>query len=157
MKFAKWNPFRLRNLALGALALGILVGIWLGDVFKGFGGGSSWGVGLENASPPESSNRTDLVNFTTTDESESKRSSGLVRILIDDRDYFVRLPKEDRPIDLPTLVKLVKSREPNADGLRAVIDRTASSRPSAEQRLKDALKEAGIPEKSVYLKPTAVD
>jgi len=157
MKVAKWNPFRLRNLALGALVLGILAGLWLGDVFKGFGGGDSLGIGLGNSGPRTSRSRTELANFTTADESEADGESGLVRILIDDRDYFVRLPKEDRPIDLATLVKLVKSKAPNADGLRAIIDRTSASRPSAEHRLLAALKEAGIPEKGVYLRPEPVD
>lgn len=153
MKVARWNPFRLRNLALAALAIGIIAGLWLGDLFNGFGGGNSVGVGFTDSSTTKSQDRTDLVGYAKPAGQSTASTAGLVRILIDDRHYYLCLEDEDQPIELKSLVELVKSTPPNDDGLRAIVDRTAASRASAEHKLSEALKAAGIPEKAVYLKP----
>jgi hypothetical protein len=165
---SRWNPFRLRNLVGTALVLGILAGIWLGDLLKGLGLGSgdgkTWlGGTLQEGRDEESPrNSSDRERIRTQQESAAAASSefpsgGIVKVLIDDRSYFIRDGDQNRPISLEALVRLIEQTAPNEDGLRAMIDRTPSSRASAEIRLSDALKEAGIPENSIYLSPHAVE
>jgi hypothetical protein len=167
----KWNPFKLRNLVGVALVLGIAAGVWLGDFFKGlgfglgpgYGGGSaSSGSGKTGGGSDSSSGTADLVGHhaepsDADDAVPAVPSKDLVRILIDDRSYFLRQGKKKQPISLEALVRLIELTDPNEDGLRAMVDRTPSSRASAEIKLYDALKDAGIPANSVYLAPTAVE
>lgn len=150
MKVAKWNPFRLRNIVVGALVLGIAAGIWLADVFKGLGGGNTFGVGFSDSSATKSKDQAELVGYSKPDGRSPASTAGLMRILIDDRDYYLLLKDEDQPIDLESLVQRVKETNPNDDGLRAIVNCTAESRPSAELKLKDAFQAAGIPKKAVY-------
>ena len=163
------NPFRMRNLLGGALALGILAGIWLGDLFRGFGLGPGQGTGQPKGSAGVTSpldkspgdSAADLVGVNTGDEPGDEpgagpTSDGLVHVRIDDRKYFLIQDGKQYAIGVEALVQRIEQTEPNADGLRAVIERTASSRVSAEVRLFELLKEAGVPVNSIYLPPHAV-
>lgn len=166
----KWNPFKLRNLVGVALVLGIAAGVWLGDFFKGlgfglgpgYGGGSASSSGSGKSGSGADSGSADLVGHHA-DPNDSDNalpatpSKEPVRVLIDDRSYYLRQGKKKQPISLKALVRLIELTDPNEDGLRALVDRTPSSRASAEIKLYDALKEAGIPANSVYLAPTAVE
>lgn len=167
MKTAGWNLFRLRNLVGAALVLGILVGVWLGDWFKGFGlgpgeGGSQSAKLLSTKGKPGESDRAtaDLVGFHADDDASDAsepKPAGLVKVLIDDRSYYLREGAKKTPIALEELVRLIEQTSPNEDGLKAVIERTATSRVSTEIKLFDALKEAGVAENSIYLAPQAVE
>jgi hypothetical protein len=169
MKIAAWNPLRLKNFVLVALALGILVGIWLGDFFKGFGWGPENAATNSPGDTPSSlvqqpgddlDGRADLVGHHAEDASAdaaARKPAGLVKVLIDDRAYFLRAENENEPIGLAALVELIGQTKPNDDGLKAVVERTSTSRVSAEVKLFDALKAAGVPENSVYLTPQAVE
>lgn len=170
----KWNPFRMRNIAGVALGLGILAGIWLGDIFKGFGLGAGKGAGqgpgtgqpahISSGRPnSRDDDEADLVGHHAGEDDEAiamakpPKTAGLVKVLIDERSYFLHQDEKKTPISLEALVDKILQTEPNEDGLRAVIERTSSSRVSAELRLFDALKDAGVPTNSVYLAPHAVD
>lgn len=166
MKISTWNPFRLRNVAVAALALGILAGIWLGDLFKGFG----WGPGAGGSSTTQitpakgkakpTEGAADLVGYHDdhgTSEDSTPVPSSVVKVLIDDRSYYVRSGDKKRSISLEALVDLIERTEPNEDGLRAVVDRTDLSRVSAEIKLFEALKRAGVSDNAVYLTPQAVE
>lgn len=171
MKLAALNLFRSRNILVVVLALGLLLGIWLGDLFKGFGWGPGAGTGTTSPSSPgnsaaESSHGiADLVGHrteTSNDESASEvevkpGEKGVVKVLIDDRNYFLRTGGKKQLIGLESLVQLIEHTQPDEDGLRAIIDRTPSSRATAELKLFDALKDAGVPANSVYLAPKAVE
>ncbi len=175
MKAAAWNPFRLKNMVLMALVLGIAAGIWLGDLFKGFGLGPGEGAGLgPGAGSHESPGQTttqlisqtgednaDLVGHHTEEElnnePEPKPVRGPVKVLIDGRDYFVQRNGASETIPLLELVTLIQRAKPDEDGRRVIIDRTADSRPSAEIKLTEALKSAGISENAVTITPRAVD
>lgn len=168
---AKWNPFKLRNLVGVALVLGIAAGVWLGDFFKGlgfglgpgYGGGSaSSGSGKSSGDGSDSSSGADLVGHhaepnDADDAVPAAPSKELVRILIDDRSYFLRQGKKKQPISLEALVRLIELTDPNEDGLRAMVDRTPSSRASVEDKLYAALKDAGIPANAIYVVPNAVE
>jgi len=165
----------LKNLVILALILGIVAGIWLGDLFKGLGfglgpglgGGSGAGTGTDSpgntsAKPAKlvTDDSADLVGYDSTDtisDSTASQSISLVKVLIDDREYFIRRGEKTLPIGLDALVTMIEGTKPNEDGLKAVVDRTATSRVSAEVKLFDALKAAGVQENSVYLAPQSVD
>lgn len=168
MKPTLRNPFRLRNFVLIALVLGIVAGIWLGDFFKGFGLGPGKGPGMGpgsggTGSPGHSTtkligtsadDKADLVGHHTTDDSadgDTPKPAGLIKVVIDDRTYYVRRGKKLEPIKLPALVELIQQAPPNADGLKAVIERTGASRPSAEDKLFAALKSAGVDQDALYM------
>jgi len=168
---AKWNPFRTRNVLVVALGLGILAGVWLGDFFKGFGLGPGQGPGLGPGAGRSASDGDGQISDDAADLVGLKRSpadsdatprrvpqGGLIKVLIDDRSYFLQHGESREEIELDALVDLIRQTRPNEDGLRAVIDRTATSRVTAEIKLFEALKEAGVPAKeAVYLNPTAVE
>jgi hypothetical protein len=166
---AKWNPFRTRNVLAVALGLGIVAGIWLGDLFKGFGWGPGQGPGLgsgesagNSAGSSSSDGTTDLVGLSRMkSDPDEKTGAGkqgpLIKVLIDDRSYYLQDVDGPEPIELHELVELIRKARPDQDGLRAIIDRTSTSRVTAEVKLFDALKEAGIPANSVYIAPTAVE
>jgi hypothetical protein len=172
----KSNPFRMRNLVGGALALGLLAGIWLGDLFKGFGLGPGQGAGLGPGQGPGTGrvaqvsgakrsrksdpDPPDLVGQHAGEDDEpatAQPGDGLIKALIDDRRYSLRREGKRLPIELDELVRRIEQAEPNDDGLRAVIERTSASRVSAEDKLFDALRAAGVPMNSVYLAPQPVD
>jgi hypothetical protein len=165
VRFPK-SPFRLTNLVVVALILGILVGLWLGDLFKGLGwgpgeGGTSRATATqEHASVTDAGTEGDLVGFRDEGEetqSTTPKPSGLVRVLIDDRSYFVRDGEAKTSIALDALVRRIAETEPNEDGLQAIIDRTSASRVVTERNLRDALRKAGVAENSVYWTPHAVE
>ncbi len=167
---AKWNPLRTRNVLFVALGLGIVAGVWLGDLFKGFGWGPGQGPGLgpgtgRSAGDIDGSDADDAADLVGVKRSKSDPESspdraspgGLIKVLIDDRSYFLLRGDSRGEIELGELVDLIRQTKPNEDGLRAVIDRTAESRVTTEDRLFDALKAAGVPSNAVYLTPTAVE
>jgi hypothetical protein len=171
MKVSTWNPFRFRNIAVAALALGIVAGIWLGGLFKGLGfglgpgtggsgGGQSASVSTKKTGTDKPAGVADLVGFHDEDganNAESAKISHIVKVLIDDRSYYVRHGEKRKPISLEALVIKIVQTEPNEDGLKAVVDRTVSSRTSAEMNLIQALRLAGVSDNAVYLSPQAVD
>ena len=168
MKAPRWNPFRPRNAIGGALVLGILAGIWLGELFKGFG----LGLGPESqesrveSQESESQEARDKIqepeehaesSLALDSRPSTLDSTGPVHVLIDDRSYFVRDGEERREIELPALVQLIERTIPNEDGLKAVVNRTPASRTTVENRLFAALKEAGISKSAVYMPEQAVE
>lgn len=180
MKLAAWNPFRLKNFVIVALILGIAAGIWLGDLFKGFGLGPGKGPGMGpgaggGASPGHSSTKligstpddnADLVGFhneksahevSGPNEGGAPKPKGLIKVLIDDRDYYVRRGKKLESIKLSALVELIQDAAPNEDGLKAIIERTAASRPTAEDNLIAALRSAGVDKDALLMPEQPVD
>ncbi len=174
MKTTTRNPLRFRNVAAAALGLGILAGIWLGDLFKGFGlGPGQGGGGSGTQSSGQTASKTqverlvddagddpDLVGYHEGDsanDTEAPPASTVVKVLIDDRNYYVRDGEKQRSISLEALVDLIRRTEANEDGLRAVVDRTNSSRVTAEVKLFEALKRAGVSDNAVYLTPQALE
>lgn len=173
MKRSFWNPFRFRRMAGAALVIGVLVGIWLGDLFKGFGwgpGDSQSVVTSKSDQPPEenipsesTSNEdqaADLVGYHATEPASTPEEpivQGIVKVLIDGRSYFLRMASKKQEISLEDLVLLIAKTPPDDDGLRVIIDRTETSRVSAEDNLFEALKRAGISTNEIKLQDVPVD
>lgn len=158
--------FRKRNILGTALMLGILVGIYLGK-FKGFGlgGGSYFGLGNTGSetqvslhSDSTGDGRVQLADPSGADENAAPLTD-VVRVLIDDRDYFLRSPKDDSftvKITLPNLIKRIKETTGDNDGIRVRIYERATARVLAEENLKKELTAAGINDAAVFWVPNPV-
>jgi hypothetical protein len=78
----------------------------------------------------------------------------VVQVLIDDRQYLVRTnPVEDAeakyaPKSLEEIVALVATTKGDGDGVRVRVSRKGSARTTAENALRDRLREAGIGEEA---------
>lgn len=157
----EWRLLSTRNVLGGVLVAGIAAGLYLGDLFKGFGFGNSLGLGTggKSNSSQESKQGTDegaaktVVQSKTTITPEPTRKPAkkqnnhhVVKIVIADRSYFVRSTEGDQATDLAELVELVNSATGDDDGIRVRIYRKPTSRTSTELALRDALLEAGVKE-----------
>lgn len=150
--------FRLRNLLGGALVIGVICGIWLGDFLPGLGGGGGIGVGVGS---------TGLIGTPTGDDPDAEFNVGKeqtdaatgksLRVVVKDWNYFVRAGGKDTPILLDDLVQRVADVPGDTDGIRLRVYRTESARATAENRLQDALKDAQVPESAVYFAPDIVE
>lgn len=151
--------FRLRNLLVGALAIGVICGIWLGDFLPGLGlGGGGFGVGVgPNGILGISSGTNADAEFNVGAEHPDKSNGKSLRVVVKDWNYFVRSTGGDQPIGLEDLVDRVKELPGDADGIQLRVYRTESARATAEQRLQDALKAANVAESAVYVAPDIVE
>ncbi|HTN04619.1 hypothetical protein [Planctellipticum variicoloris] len=156
---------RLRNIAAIALVAGIAVGVWLADWFKGLGSGDGIGIGQRGvATVPAASDEPGASSATmpagaaaSLQDAEAFSPSApapkAVSLIINDRAFFLRTETGDQPVTLQRILQLASAAPGDEDGHRLKIARTASSRPSTEIELQDALKAAGIPDKAIYWKP----
>lgn len=154
----------MRNVLGAVLVAGIATGIYVGKFWKGFGGGSSLGVGVGD--PQANSQGTDAGTESpeskTPDRPEPESPPPadvprIVRVVIDDQSYFVRNEGGDEPIDLKQIVALARAAAGDEDGIRIRIYRKFSSRTSAELALSTALAEGGIKDDQTVWVPTPID
>ena len=163
--------FRKRNILGAVLMAGIMAGFYLGDLWKGFGGGSTMGVGLGDPSSQSSGKSSE----DETAKSESNTASNkpeddpksaaqpvvdvppVIKVVIDDRSYSIRSADGDEPVEIPRIVELIKAATGDVDGIRVRIYQKLSSRTSAEIALRDALTAAGISDAQVLWIPTPID
>ncbi len=150
--------FRLRNLLGGALVVGVICGVWLGDFLPGLGTGGGIGVGVGSTGIMGTPTGTDRsAEFNVGKEQIDKTNGKSLRVVVKDWNFFVRSGGEDTPIVLDDLVKRVEQLPGDADGIRLRVYRTESARATAEQRLQDALKSAKVAESAVYFAPDIVE
>lgn len=147
--------FKFRNVVGVALVLGIAAGVWMGDLFKGFGTGGD-GVGIGR------SGTTGLSADAAPEQAVDLGVSGAAhrqpyRVVIKDRSYFLREGAADTPVTLEKLVELVTASPGDEDGVRVRVYQTESARVTAGVRLRDALKAADVPESAAYWSPDAVE
>lgn len=150
--------FRMRNLLSGALALGLVAGVYLGEWFPSLGGGL--GLGVRSAPSSKSTSATtnnSTAEFNVGSAGIADGNSGSLRVVIKERSFFVRQGSQDKPIAIDALVAAIKSAKGDADGIRARVYRAGSARPTAEQQLTDALKAADVPESAVYVSAEPVE
>ncbi len=145
--------FRLRNLLGGALIIGLITGAYFSDWMPGLGNGGNAAISL-SASPEETGNNS--AEFSVGGDS-GNGTGGPLRVVIKDWNYFVRVGKTDTPVELADLVTAVKEAKGDRDGIRLRVYRSDSARATAEHKLQDALKEAGIAETAVYFSPEPVE
>ena len=153
--------FQTRNFLGAVLLAGVGLGVYLGKFNFGWGGGNQFGIG---SSGSETQVTTAAGNVKPLEATKVKEElpiavPDVVRILIDDRQYYLRSDnggEQDVPIELPKLMRLIEQAPGDNDGLRVRVYLKTTARASAEENLKTALKEAGINEASVFWVPTPV-
>ncbi len=153
--------FRKRNFLGAVLLAGVGLGVYLGKFNFGWGGGNQFGIGTSGS---ETQVTTSAGNIKPLEPTKVKEELPIpvpkvVRILIDERQYYLRsenIDGQDTPIELPKLMRLIEQAPGDDDGLRVRVYLKATARASAEENLKIALKEAGINEASVFWVPTPV-
>ncbi len=150
--------FRLRNLLGGALVIGVISGIWLGDLLPGLGTGGGVGVGIGNTGIMGTPNGVEKdAEFNVGSEHVDKTAGKSLRVIIEDWNYLVRSGEKETPLELDALVKEVAKQKGDADGIRLRVYRRESARTTAEEKLREALTAAKIPwETAVYVAPDPV-
>lgn len=157
--------FRKRNILGAALIAGVIVGQYLPDFWNGFGGGSITGVGLGDPQSGGSLDSSDGSKDSAVDPPKGndaakelpKNVPPVIKVVIDDRSYYLRSSDGDRPTSIAEVIGLVKAAAGDADGIRLRIYRKGTSRPSAENALQDAIMEAKISEAAVFWSPTTTE
>jgi hypothetical protein len=151
----------MRNKALAGGAIGlVLVGAYyLGNLFNGFGlgpgggPGSGTGNGDGDSETVNSAEEPDLDNTKPVSKAEPPgvELGKIVMVLIDGEEYKVlRSPEADvleaanyRPATLEQIVQMAKDVE-GVQGLKVRIAMRPNSTADAEDRLHNALREAGL-------------
>ena len=157
--------FRKRNVLGAALVAGVIVGMYLPDFWNGFGGGSITGVGLGD---PKSGTHGELADDSKGKPADTEKPAEpditlpvnvppVIKVLIDDRSYFIRSAVGDRKVEIAEVIALAKAAAGDADGIRVRVYRKGSSRPSAENALQDAFNEAKINDNAVFWVPTTTN
>lgn len=117
---------------------------------------ASMGTSSDTPQPkaPDSTPEGSLPQTLTIDEqvATGQRTLG---ILIDERDYLLRIPGTPqavfRPSTLERLVELAQRVAGDTNGIRVTILRRETARTTAEQELKAALAASGIGADAVYM------
>ncbi len=149
-----------RNLLGAVLVAGIAAGVYLADFWKGFGwGGGPQGVAGNSSttSKPKSADSKTSSKEASPMDKTSTVSGKVVKVVIDNRSYFLRTADGDQATELNDLVSLARAAAGDEDGIRIRIYRKKSSRPSAEEALRDALVAAGVPEEQAAWPANPVD
>lgn len=155
--------FRKRNFLGAALLAGIGLGVYLGKLNFGWGGGNQFGIGSigteTQVSVAPAAGNTRPLEATKEKEELPIAVPDVVRILIDDRQYYLRSENggdQGVPISLPNLIRLVEQAPGDEDGLRVRVYRRVTARAATEEALKTALADAGINEAAIFWVPTPI-
>lgn len=159
--------FRKRTVLGAALVAGAIVGMYLPDFWKGFGGGSTTGVGIGDSKSGDAV--APKVNADTKTETDKKAETDTkaesvdpppptdvpraIKVSIDDRKYFLRSDEGDREAGIDEIIRFVKVARGDADGIRVRIYCKKTARTSAEVALQEAFNAAAIPDTAVYWYP----
>lgn len=168
---SNWRLLSKRNILGTVLAIGIAVGVYLGDLWKGFGTGNSGNDAAKKTSTETKegeSNKDDtqtlaMVDNTSVTRPTSKPTTGsdvvtqVVKVIVADRSYFVRTAEGDEASDLKSIVSLAKSATGDVDGIRIRVYRRPTSRTAAEIALSEALTAAGITEEQTVWVVNPID
>ena len=152
-----------------ALIAGVIVGQYLPNFWKGFGGGSTIGVGIGDPTSGDVSSETGTNPAETPAEPPDKPRTALpgtapeltnvpavIKVVIDEKSYFIRSETGDRQVTIPEIIALVRAATGDVDGIRVRIYQKGTSRPSAENALNDAFEQAQISGTAVVWVPTIV-
>lgn len=133
-----------KKLLGGGLIVVVAGGIlsMFGVLFPGLGGGSGEGDGDGNV---QISTETDNSNVDTTPSAQALEVDGILDIIIDETSYLIQ--KNDDTMVVLSLDEIAE-RAPeisgNAQGVKVRISRKRSSLLSAERKLEEVLKSAGL-------------
>lgn len=147
--------FKFRNVAAVMLVLGVAAGVWMSDLWKGLGGGSGLGLGDGKKSPARSADegRETAPELGVDGPASTTHAGQTVRVIIRDRDYFLKEGRQETPLPLDRLVDTVRDVSGDDDGVRLRVYRAESARVTAELELREALQKAEIPESATYWSP----
>ena len=81
----------------------------------------------------------------------------VTKVVIDDRSYFIRSAEGDRPVEIAEVIALTKAAAGDSNGIRVIVYRKGTSRPSAENALQDAFNEAKISDTAIFWVPTTTE
>ena len=168
---SNWRLLSKRNILGTVLAIGIAVGVYLGDLWKGFGTGNSGSDAArktttetkEGESTKDDTKTLAMVDNTSITRPTKKPAPGsdvvpqVVKVIVADRSYFVRTAEGDEASDLNSVVALAKSAIGDVDGIRVRIYRRPTSRTAAEIALSEALTAAGITEEQTVWVVNPID
>ncbi|MEK6262162.1 MAG: hypothetical protein AABP62_26490 [Planctomycetota bacterium] len=151
--------FRKRNVLGAALVAGIIAGVYLPDFWNGFGGGSITGVGIGDPAGGTKGEPSDnpAAKPVEDDTKPLENVPPVIRVVIDDRSYFIRSADGDRPVEIAEVIALAKAAAGDADGIRVKVYRKGTSRPTAENALQDAFNDAKISDNAVFWVPTTTE
>jgi hypothetical protein len=147
--------FKLRNVAGAALVIGIAAGIWLGDLWKGFGTGSGLGLGNGGDQVTLVSSSRETTPDASAESPAEPVAGNVLRVVIRDRSYYLKTGREERRLTLEDLVQAVRNTPGDADGLRLRVYRAEDARVTADVQLREALRGAQIPESAIFWSPDA--
>jgi len=147
----------IRNIAGIAAVVGLAIGVWLADLFNGFGTGES-GPPAVAVSLGEQASQLPAppTKEETTPDPSGEAPAEVATVIIDDRQYLLQTGETQTPKTLEQIVATAQAAPGNADGLKLKVVRRPSSRSSVEVALQDALKAAGLPETAIYWVPAPV-
>lgn len=168
---SNWRLLSKRNILGTVLAIGIAVGVYLGDLWKGFGtghSGSDTAKKTKTEAKERDSTKDDTQTLAVVDDASiskpaSKPTTGsdavpqVVKVIVADRSYFVRTAEGDEAADLKSIVALAKSAIGDVDGIRIRVYRRPTSRTAAEIALSEALVAAGITEEQTVWVVNPID
>ncbi len=145
----------------GVLGVGLWLGSKLGGLGLGTGGGAGVGIGTPSANSPQAST-TDPAAAEPGESGASPASEpATLDIVIDGEGYTYRQRINGKdatvPVPLEQIVELAKQRKGDREGVRVRIQRRGNALPSAEERLAEALRDAGIPDTAVITLKGLID
>lgn len=149
---------KIRNLIGATLAIGLIVGAYLGGMLPKFGTGPGIGVGIPGGSgtgssqpamtPPPDKAKPDAEKEPPSPPDDPQ----VLAVLVEEEHYAIGERagnrREYRPASLNTLVEAARQHAGNADGIRVRVARR-KSRAAAEIRLRDELFKAGLTEDAI--------
>jgi hypothetical protein len=154
---------KLRNIAGGALVLGVIAGVWLSQYLPGLGTGNGVGIGqsgLEGTAVsvsgnaggklagPELGEGVPAASTTPTGSAIPARRPLLV--VIREHQYFLQQGEGEAMITLSSLIEAIAEHPGDEDGLKIRIERSDTARVTAELSLTEALEKAGIAKSAVF-------
>jgi hypothetical protein len=154
-----------RRAAGAGVLVAIGIGIWLSNLFKGWGpGGSAEGLGRDE-NVLVSVEGADQDSGSTADSPAAGTSGGpgtsAPVVLIDNRDYLLQSGSGDTTAYTPTtvedIIRLALAFEPGEDGIRLQLQRRRTARASTEAALTAALRAAGVADSAVQWQSGFVD
>lgn len=104
----------------------------------------------------DASSSTDEVSRDAlTGQERAALAGGILTLLIEERDYFLAVPRADgweySPLPLSRARELAVRAAGDSNGIRVRILRRASSRASAEYELMQELQEAGLDSDAIFM------
>ncbi|OYW15139.1 MAG: hypothetical protein B7Z55_15240, partial [Planctomycetales bacterium 12-60-4] len=124
---------------------------------KGIGTGNGVGIGQSGWSGKSDGTAETQAELGVSSETAKGTAPESLRVVIKDRNYYLRSGGSETPIDLDALVSMVQSAIGDDDGIKLRIYRTESARVTAELQLRESLKTVDVADSAIYTSPDVVE